>query len=856
MGKRIQRVQTQAGVKKYGVPIGTIITADVRKAAKVVRGKPSEPAAKGTPNIGPVGKPPGTKAVLPPNVLSGAKKPRAVPAHKKQATYKKFEVGKAVTIRRGATEWNVSAVNPQRVTLTRMGKGGKTYERSFTRKAMEDLTPVGSKETTPEVEKPQAKTATKPKVEPKAVPKKEPEPEVAPEPKAATPEKRPEPETFDSRPPLDRLKARGDDVGQGEIPPELGRKYKIGKKTKVGDHRGQVLDADAGGIVVGDPDDPRSEKVFSWKELQDGVDAGKSPERKQNEKAHPVGADRTYGNSTLKVESVGDDYVALTDSEQGRQVIAPPESLREPVDAKKVAPEEQKIAQESLPKTPAPTPEPQNKVTPDTAEIGDEVSVPGTEGKHTISYVDPDLGVQVATEEGDQPPHMQWKSWDRASEMEYAEPKHSAPEPPELEPEPEIEEPEPDSLVTHPKDIAVGSEVQTSTHSEGDTSKVMDKDHESITVQHKDGALETFDLSKISADAQDDKPNTITKAGASNVSPAGDPPEPTTPKPAAPEAEPEKAEPKKAVDANGDEFDLNSTYYSGKSKDQSYQIMSVDEENGKAVIRSVEVGKQRTVKLEHLRRVDDPDRARTITKSMQAPKTVDDMPDLGKLLDDKDISDEQLTEHAKNLEGQYGGLGLTDTKMFRTSEGLIVMEGYLHDEDGLVGRVKNNYSRNEQGELEVDVDLVEIAVDRAKGKGFNSNYQNAMDTWYRRSGVKRKTLYASLEDGGYTWAKAGYTWDKNKSANNNVKVGSILERLEARLDRMPSEADKKKLRALISKFRDQKTGDLHPQNHWPPPHALATFTDSQKKSWGRDFLGDQHWYGSQSMNEIGWKDTE
>lgn len=54
MSKRIQRVQTQAGVRKYGVPIGTIITADVRKAAATLPSKNKRgrlPAAKDLPSI-------------------------------------------------------------------------------------------------------------------------------------------------------------------------------------------------------------------------------------------------------------------------------------------------------------------------------------------------------------------------------------------------------------------------------------------------------------------------------------------------------------------------------------------------------------------------------------------------------------------------------------------------------------------------------------------------------------------------------------------------------------------------------------------------------------------------------------
>ena len=242
---RVQRIQTDAGVKKYGAAKGTIITADLEaRAKKIAAAKatlgPSGAAQKapspGGPKAGTPAPPPGAKAVIPgkkPAAPAGvsttpkaklkglaqlqaehdavleeerifnqpmrakkvaAKKAPAKKAPAKKAPakktasgplYKQFSVGSTVTIRTGKTEWKVTEVTQTGVTVERVGAGGKTYTQSFKRARMKELsvTEKGAP-TSKENQVPLKKGAPKPP--PKPAPK-------APEPKQgelfATPKK-------------------------------------------------------------------------------------------------------------------------------------------------------------------------------------------------------------------------------------------------------------------------------------------------------------------------------------------------------------------------------------------------------------------------------------------------------------------------------------------------------------------------------------------------------------------------------------------------------------------------------------------------------------------------------------------
>jgi len=213
------------------------------------------------------------------------------------------------------------------------------------------------------------------------------------------------------------------------------------------------------------------------------------------------------------------------------------------------------------------------------------------------------------------------------------------------------------------------------------------------------------------------------------------------------------------------------------------------------------------------------------------------------LIEDRD-SDSALNALKDGLDGEYGARGLRveldycsyDYNDETGDDDALWMYGDIYDGDDPVGRLKRVFSTDEYGNVKVHNELLEIQKGY-RGSGFGTNFYRSIESWYRRSGVPYIDIMAALEDGAYSWGKAGFIWDPRKKVQNRSHMTMIIHQMKEFLDEMPTDEDRENLEEFMEQFESTDSDD------WPPPFAISTWTDSEGVEWGRKFLYRRTWLG-------------
>lgn len=91
----------------------------------------------------------------------------------------------------------------------------------------------------------------------------------------------------------------------------------------------------------------------------------------------------------------------------------------------------------------------------------------------------------------------------------------------------------------------------------------------------------------------------------------------------------------------------------------------------------------------------------------------------------------------------------------------IDVRGRILNADGeKVGQFKRSFFIKPDGSVIADHELLTLDYEY-RGKGFSTEFSKFSEAYYRANGVKAIEVYASLENGGYTWAKAGYEFSSH-----------------------------------------------------------------------------------------------
>lgn len=119
---------------------------------------------------------------------------------------------------------------------------------------------------------------------------------------------------------------------------------------------------------------------------------------------------------------------------------------------------------------------------------------------------------------------------------------------------------------------------------------------------------------------------------------------------------------------------------------------------------------------------------------------------------------------AGDLSGRYGPFAL---QFVGDHTGAVKLDGtvYDHSQGGTAaaisaaGAVSRRFCRDlETSEIVAQHELL-FLYPWARRRGFSTALWDEIRPYYQTSGVSRIELYASLDDGGYVWARAGYVWD-------------------------------------------------------------------------------------------------
>lgn len=187
-----------------------------------------------------------------------------------------------------------------------------------------------------------------------------------------------------------------------------------------------------------------------------------------------------------------------------------------------------------------------------------------------------------------------------------------------------------------------------------------------------------------------------------------------------------------------------------------------------------------------------------------------------------------------------------------SAENALLFEGKILNSKGKsVGKVTRIFTDTADG-LVVKHDHLELRPD-ARGQGFGTEFSKWSEDWYKQNGVKRIDIFAALDDGGYTWAKAGYDFAKKpdylimrlRSKAVNIKVEGVVDGVAKSGQSAASNEIADRLNAIADKL--ENTDFSSPD--YPTPAELANMTGPSIDGipWARWALQKGAWLGKKEL---------
>lgn len=172
-----------------------------------------------------------------------------------------------------------------------------------------------------------------------------------------------------------------------------------------------------------------------------------------------------------------------------------------------------------------------------------------------------------------------------------------------------------------------------------------------------------------------------------------------------------------------------------------------------------------------------------------------------------------------------------------------IAAGKVYDTRGNeVGDVERYFKRTKSGMMTVKNEYLYLEP-RARGRGFARDFYATLETWYTDSGVDRILVDASLEDGGYAWAKAGFQWDAKL-----FDESTVLDRAQGMLKGvkwLPSigEDERRILAATVERMENYKPND----RRFPTPQELVNLGADGKL--GEPLMRGSSWSGVKKLKK-------
>ncbi|WP_157224248.1 hypothetical protein [Nocardia paucivorans] len=230
------------------------------------------------------------------------------------------------------------------------------------------------------------------------------------------------------------------------------------------------------------------------------------------------------------------------------------------------------------------------------------------------------------------------------------------------------------------------------------------------------------------------------------------------------------------------------------------------------------------------------------------------MPPLGDLYDRarrEELDIHELTRELGGLQQRYGPYRVENISAWYEQSWVdddgsicppkVNFLGDIRDDNGAdVGELIYSFTRDDDGKLVVTNEHTELRKGFT-GKGFSTAFSAATEDYFRRSGVDRMLVTASLEDGGVTWAKAGYDWDLTPA-----KLGESVNNMKSRIDDLLaggngplSRRDTELLQEMRARFGGRTV-------EFPSPRELVMLAGDNPKL-GEELMRGSYWHGMKKL---------
>lgn len=201
----------------------------------------------------------------------------------------------------------------------------------------------------------------------------------------------------------------------------------------------------------------------------------------------------------------------------------------------------------------------------------------------------------------------------------------------------------------------------------------------------------------------------------------------------------------------------------------------------------------------------------------------------------------KLIENAFTMDGLGDSEFYTDqidvSMSYIKSKGMILFDvtGIFKDTEGDTrGEFSRDFVLDKSGMFSVvKHDLLKLDEKETRGQGVGSQFAMVSDDFYKGLGIRAIALDAALDDGAYTWARAGYDWQSEEARK------SFLNNLSSKLDSFSDEE-----KPLVIDLLAQAKSENFDNANRLTPFVFTLFGGS------KNALFKQYWAARKEISQI------
>jgi hypothetical protein len=212
----------------------------------------------------------------------------------------------------------------------------------------------------------------------------------------------------------------------------------------------------------------------------------------------------------------------------------------------------------------------------------------------------------------------------------------------------------------------------------------------------------------------------------------------------------------------------------------------------------------------------------------------------------------------KDVELPDGGLdtiGSYVNAVYREGNSIQVTGDIQNASGEFLGEFRRTISKDDKGKLVVEHDLLAIENRDYQRNGFGTDFHMSQENYYMTHNFDRIEVHASLDVGGYMWAKMGFQWDEN--ATGKTDVGYRLQALLEESNYSEAQIKLEPQTKTILKDWETRLFDNNSKND-PEPFELAAIRDPNfpnNRQVGKELMLNSNWYGVKYLTPTGRRDN-